>query len=602
MHQHQHPHSTATATPLLRHTVLAAALAAALVLLIGTSAAAQGRTLEISTFHSDIVVQPGGSLEVTEVIAVRFTGSWNGILRQIPVEYRTDRGANYTLQIRVLSVQDPGGNDLRYEAERTGRNRVFRIYVPGANNATRSVVFRYSVANGLRFFEEHDELYWNVTGDESEHPILAASARVELPAGISGLRTTAFAGPAGSVEGDVLILEAGNSVEFRANQSLRFREGLTIVVGWNPGIVSRPSLFDGIRGFFMSNFLFLIPVIAAGGMFVLWRRHGRDPDLRPLMPEYEPPEELTPAEAGTLFDTSPDLRDVTATIVDLAVRGFLVIEESAGKGLLGIVSRGTFTFRLVGSKERWDELKGHERELLHALFSDSSEVRTSELENSFYKHLPRIKAKLDRALVRDGHYLYHPRHVRVGFLVGGIVTGALVAIPGALFLEEVLGQQPSVALTAGILTALIVAAFGMLMPARTKRGTRVFERLRGFEEFLRRVESDRFEKVIKTPEMFEQYLPYAMAFGVESNWATAFDDIYQSPPDWYHGGDVGGPNLHVFRAHAFTGGLSRMSSVTGTTMTSAPRSTSGSSGFGGGGFGGGGFSGGGFGGGGVGGF
>jgi uncharacterized membrane protein len=99
--------------------------------------------------------------------------------------------------------------------------------------------------------------------------------------------------------------------------------------------------------------------------------------------------------------------------------------------------------------------------------------------------------------------------------------------------------------------------------------------------------------MIKTPELFEKYLPYAMAFGVERSWARAFDDIYQSPPDWYRGNDFGG-----FRAHSFTNSLSRMSSVTGAAMATAPRSGSGSSGFGGGG----GFSGGGFGGGGVGGF
>ncbi len=577
---------------------IAACLAGAQIWVPQSLAGLQARTLEIASFHSDIAVRTGGSIDVSETIAVRFTGSWNGIFRQIPVEYHTDYGANYTLRIRVLSVQDQAGNNLEYESERSGANRVFKIWVPDATNANRTIVFRYSVANALRFFEEHEELYWNVTGTESEYPIQAASARVDLAPGVSGVRSTAFAGPAGSVEGDVLISEAGNTVEFRTGGSLRYREGLTIVVGWNPGVIARPTLFDRVGGFFVSNFLFLIPLMASGGMFILWRRHGRDPEVRPLMPEYEPPEGLTPAEAGTLFDTSSDLRDVTATIVDLAVRGFLRIDETEEKALFGILSSEGFTFRLMAPMERWDDLKAHERELMHALFRDRTEVGTGELENSFYEDLPGIKSKLDRILVREGHYLHHPKHVRAGFLVGGIVTGALVAIPGGLFLEAVLGQQPATAIAAGVATALIVAAFGMFMPARTRLGTRVFERLRGFEEFLRRVESDRFERVVKTPEMFEKYLPYAMAFGVEKNWATAFDGIYQSPPEWYRGGDVRG-----FRTPSFTHRMSRMSAITGTAMTAAPRGSSGSSGFGGGGFGGGGgFSGGGFGGGGVGGF
>ena len=588
---------TATGMPLwrlLRHVVLTAALSSTQALFTSPPAAAQGRTLEIASFHSDIMVLASGSLDVTETIVVRFTGSWNGIFRQIPVEYRTSYGANYTLRIGVRSVQDDSGSDLRYETERAGRNRVFKIWVPGANNATRTVVFRYSVANGLRFFEEHDELYWNVTGDESEYPILAASARVVLPPGVDGVRSTTFAGPPGSVQSDVGISEAVNSVEFETDRTLRFREGLTIVVGWNPGVVARPTFIDRVRGFFVINFLLGVPLIAAGGMFLLWRRHGRDPQLRPLMPEYEPPEGLTSAEAGTLFDTSPDLRNVTATIVDLAVRGFLIIEETEKRVLFGILSSEAFTFRLVGARHRWDELKGHERTLMNALFFDRDKVETAELENSFYKDLPGIKSSLSRTLVRDGHYLHHPKHVRIGFLAAGIVSGALVAILGSLFLEGVLGQQPTVALAAGLATGVIVAAFGMFMPSRTMRGTRMFERIRGFEEFLSRVESDHFQRVIRTPEMFEKFLPYAMAFGVEKNWASAFDDIFRSPPDWYRGG-----NLRGFRTHSFTDGLSRMSTVTGAAMTTAPRSSSGSSGFSGGG---GGFSGGGFGGGGVGGF
>ena len=230
---------------------------------------AQGRTLEIASFDSDISVLTDGSLDITETISVRFTGSWNGIFRAIPVEYRTDSGANYTLRVAVQSIRDDQGTDLRYDAERAGRNRVFRIFVPGANNATRTVVFRYRVANGLRFFEEHDELYWNVTGDESEYPILAASATVRLPPNVDGIRSAAFAGPTGSVEADVRITEAGSSVAFEANRSLRFREGLTVVVGWNPGVIVRPGLEDRALGFLLSNFLLGIPLLVAGVMFLV---------------------------------------------------------------------------------------------------------------------------------------------------------------------------------------------------------------------------------------------------------------------------------------------------------------------------------------------
>jgi uncharacterized membrane protein len=152
-------------------------------------------------------------------------------------------------------------------------------------------------------------------------------------------------------------------------------------------------------------------------------------------------------------------------------------------------------------------------------------------------------------------------------------------------------MQPAAAIVAGILSAAIVAAFGWFMPSRTVHGTRELEKVLGFQEFLERVEADRMERIVKTPEMFERFLPYAMALGVEDNWAKAFEGIYREPPQWYSG--PGG--VHTFHPRSFTSNLGRMSTQAASVMASAPRS-SGGSGFSGG------SSGGGFGGGGGGGF
>ncbi len=576
------------------------AVALAALFVLAGAAHAQERTLEIQRFHADLHVRENGELNVTEFITVRFTGSWNGIFRSIPVEYRTERGANYTLFIDVETITDDAGEPLRVERSRSGRNRVFKIWVPGAVDATRTIVLNYAVRNGLRFFEEHDELYWNVTGDESEFPIVNASATVILPPGVAGIRTTAYTGVYGAIDRSVRSSITENVVEFAATRPLAFREGLTVVVGWNPGVVARPTRLDLAGRFLASNLVFGVPILAFLVMFAVWRRWGRDPELRPIVARYEPPEDLRPAEVGTLVDNSPDMRDVTATIVDLAVRGYLVIEEGTEKQFFGLVTNENFTFRLQRDRDSWQELREFERKLLNALFGSGSrtEVTTNALENSFYTHLPGITTELRRSLVRDGHYLRNPSDVRGFFAVLALVGGFIVAVAGAAWLNGVLGQQPGPAILAGFLTGGIILAFGLVMPARTVAGTQCLEAILGFREFLTRVEQPRFEKVIRTPEMFERFLPYAMAFGVEKGWSRAFADIYRTPPDWYRGGHPRG-----FAVHDFTGNLGRMAAVTGTAMRTAPRSTSGSSGFGGGGgFSGGGFSGGGFGGGRVGGF
>lgn len=158
--------------------------------------------------------------------------------------------------------------------------------------------------------------------------------------------------------------------------------------------------------------------------------------------------------------------------------------------------------------------------------------------------------------------------------IGIAVT--ITSFYGAAIIQERYGIALQTGLAAGLLSGLIIVGFGWFMPARTIQGTRVLEQVLGFEEFLTRVESDRFARVIKTPQLFERFLPFAMALGVEQNWVRAFEGIYTQPPTWYQGS-----NLADFRPSRFIGNISQMSAAVGTVMTAAPRS-SGGSGFGGG--------------------
>jgi len=144
----------------------------------GAPAVAQERSLVIERFHATIQVEPSGTIQVAESIVARFTGSWNGIYRTIPVKYRTAQGLNWTLGLDLQDATDEAGRPLRVEASRERHYIKYKIWVPHALDATHTVVLRYRATNGLRFFEEHDELYWNVTGDEWDVPIEAASARI----------------------------------------------------------------------------------------------------------------------------------------------------------------------------------------------------------------------------------------------------------------------------------------------------------------------------------------------------------------------------------------------------------------------------------------
>jgi uncharacterized membrane protein len=564
-------------------------LSLALFLLVAAPAWAE-RTLVIEGFDANIDVAPDGSITVEETIVPRFTGTWNGIFRTIPVEYRTPQGLNYTLRLDVESVTDDAGQKLRYESSRQRQYRKLKIWVPGAVDATRTVKLRYRVSNGLRFFDEHDELYWNVTGDEWEVPIESVTARVHLPEGVSGVRATAFRGAYGSTEQSEVSIEDGNVIVQTA-RGLGMREGLTLVVGWNPGIVHRPTAVEKGAEAVYSNLPLAIPPLVFVGMLRLWRKRGRDPELAPIAAQYEPPAQMTPAELGTLIDGKPDMRDITASIVDLAVRGYLHITETENERFFGLFSNKDYTFTLKRERGAWQDLKPHERDLLDALFAGSGDtVNLSDLKNKFYKHLPGLRNELYGRLVTDGYYTGRPDRVRLFYTIGGIVVGMALGFASGGIMNA-LGMQPAAAIAAGVASGIIIVLFGWFMPSRTTRGTRELEKVLGFREFLSRVEGDRLQRMVKTPEMFERYLPFAMALGVEDNWAKAFEGIYTQPPSWYTGpGGVG-----TFRPSNFTHNLGVMSTAAASTMSSAPRS-SGGSGFSGG------SSGGGFGGGGGGGF
>jgi uncharacterized membrane protein YgcG len=269
-----------------------------------------------------------------------------------------------------------------------------------------------------------------------------------------------------------------------------------------------------------------------------------------------------------------------------------VIEEKEEARLLGLWSDKDYIFTLRKELAEWGELKPHEAKLLNALFARGSRtsVELSDLENRFYKDLPEIHDRIFERLLARRYYTQRPDKVRKVYLfAGALISG--ITIWGGTLIAHLMGLAPLSFIVAGILTAVPIIGFGWFMPARTLMGARALDGVLGFEEFLSLVEADRLDRTIKTPEMFEKYLPYAMALGVENNWVRAFEDIYRQRPEWYRGTD--GASFHP---RSFVSDLGRMSTQAASAMASAPRSSGGS------GFSGGGSSGGGMGGGGGGGF
>src|SRR5262249_4133646 len=273
--------------------------------------------------------------------------------------------------------------------------------------------------------------------------------------------------------------------------------------------VHEPTAFDKASLLLRSNWPLVLPLIAFVIMFYVWWTRGRDPRLRPIAAQYEPPDQLTPGEAGTLVDESVDMRDITASIVDLAVRGYMVIEEHTKERMLGLFKDKDYSFVVNKDRAEWSKLKPHEINLLNGLFDSGTvgeSVSMSDLENHFYKNLPAIKGSIFESLVTHGYYRRRPDSVRSSYIAMGFIGGLLMVF-GGVWLSEQLGQQPTAYIIGGVLSGLIIVGFGWFMPAHTEQGTRALEKVRGFEDFLVHVESDRFNRMVKTPEIFEKFLP-----------------------------------------------------------------------------------------------
>ncbi|HET9322100.1 MAG TPA: DUF2207 domain-containing protein [Bryobacteraceae bacterium] len=561
-----------------------------------TVSAYSTRELRIEDFQSETIVMPDGTINVTETIRAHFLGGpWHGLYRTIPVEYVTPQGLNYSLFLNVKRVTDESGRTLKVESSRERHYRKLKIYVPNADNSTRKISIEYSVSDALRFFEDHDELYWNVTGDGWDIPIQAASAHIVLPEGTTNIRANVFTGAYRSRAQNADVEIVGTGVDVRTREPLSLHEGLTVAVAFDKGFVHEPTAATKVAQFFRSNWPLGIPIAVFVAMFYLWWTRGRDPRLRPIAAQYEPPNQLTPGEVGTLVDNSADMRDITASIVDMAVRGYMMIEEHQRDRMLGLVHDKDYNFIVQKDRSEWAKLKPHEQTLLAGLFTTGAvgeTVSMSSLENHFYTNLPGIKSDIFSSLVADGYYTRRPDSVRSGYIAAGFIFGLLLVF-GGVKVAESNGMAPLTFIIAGVLSGVTIFGFGWFMPAHTEQGARALEGVLGFEDFLVHVESDRFNRMVKTPEMFEKFLPFAMALGVEKNWSRAFQGIMTQPPQWYRGSSYG-PGFYPMM---FTNDLNSMSSRASSVMASAPRS-SGGSGF----SGGGGSSGGGFGGGGGGGF
>ena len=570
----------------------------------------------ITSFDASYVINQDGSVDVIEDIRVDFgSQQHHGIEREMPVEYEYDADHVRRIDADVIAVDD-GTNPVHYEANRRGGYLNLRIGDPNVLvSGPQRYRITYRLTAALNPQTDSDEFYWNVTGNNWPVRIESASASVSAPS-ISNV--TCYEGPTGSTA-QCASQFSGGRAQFTMTQPQLEGGGLTIVVALHKGSVNVPpptliklkSTGEKVRDFVGLGPLQIVVAIVLGiagiaGVLRYWWLSGRDRWLgdlqyltgddrerrRPLFAkdsivrEYQPPEvkrgdrRYRPAEVGTLLDERADTLDVSATIVDLAVRGYLRITEIDNKTWIF----GSTDYKLERLKPRDDELLVYEGQLLDGLFDDGDTVQMSDLKNEFYTTLAKVKKHLYTQVVsKDGLFPQNPETVRTVNAIAGVVLAGLGV--GVIVL---LGTQ----LGAGIvgvpivLAGLLLLAMSHAMARRTGAGRELYRRILGFREYMTVAETDR-QRFNEEANLFQEYLPYAIVFGCVDKWAKVFEDLGIKPDTtgWY-------VSTHAFAPIAFSRSLQSFSSSMSSAIASTPGG-SGGSGFGGGGFSGGGGGGGG---------
>jgi uncharacterized protein (TIGR04222 family) len=583
-------------------TALAVAVAA---LAVSLRAGDDGWIIE--RLNSRIEIDSDGTLSILEALDVDFRGlSKHGIFRDIPYVLDFDTTNNREYAITLTGVTSADGRPHRVKESDVGADRRFQIGDPDKEiSGKQTYRIAYRVGGALNGFPDHDELYWNATG---VWPVAmaAASVVVRVPAG-SVQKLDCFQGPKGSTE-RCSSSAARDQAIFKATRSLAADEQMTVVVALRKGAVAEPHPLlvrkpRGVLEFFeLTPFVGAVTVfgilVAVGGIGYLWWEIGRDrhsialhtqgpgaPEervplfgARPVGVEFEPPDRIRPGQMGLLVDERVDTLDVTATIVDLAVRGYLSIRELPKEGWFGKKD-----WQLVRLMDPDSKLLEYERIVFAGLFEAGPSQTLSGLKNKFYDDLGRARKALYKDAVERGWFPRNPNSVRVMSRAAGIL--AVVAGVGLMIL---LGQQSGdgllglPVLVGGALLAIIARA----MPRRTALGREMMRRTLGFAKYMKTAETEQ-QAFAERANIFTAYLPYAVAFKCVDRWARAFQDIdmQAATATWYAGSTAFDPG-------AFSSTVSSLSSSMSSALASTPGG-SGGSGFSGGSSGGGGGGGGG---------
>lgn len=545
----------------------------------------------INNFTSAITVNTDGSMNVHETITYTNRGKYDlhGIRRQFPLRYRGPYGTNYTIVFSVKKITRDG-ESVPYAIEYTWGHTDAVIYIGSPEKTippgTYTYTINYRTDRQLGFFETHDELYWNVTGNEWDFPIEKATATITLPKTVppTSMKTQVFTGFYGEQEKKFIRSQDNQTVHVNTTAPLRPGEGLTVSVQWPKRHVKEPTAWDEFYYFMQDNGP-LILIFISFLVVILWYIYAyfrvRKEERRiVVIPRFHPPRKVSPGEASYILRMHFEPKQCAAEIVNLGVNGLLTIEQK--KQWIGsyyIISRTDAAENIANEHVYAD--------LLPLLFS---RTQTVPLTDRSAKIINKVTHHLEISYSKKYRHLFIQNYQR-SMLPAGILLATCI---GAFAWQPFAPITFATAFIGIFLTFVIGIIVMRALRSYTEDGNKLRAEIEGFKLFLEGTEKERIRIIgtppTKTPELYEQYLPYAIALGVEEQWSKQFAPVFKKlvtqgaayVPLWYDG------HITQFNSQGFTTSIQR--SIQSAAKTSGIGSSTGG--------GGGGFSGGGRGGGG----
>lgn len=525
------------------------AIVSLFLLFVPSPVNAQSKTLDWHRWDSDIQINSDGTFDVRETYEIQFIGGpFTFAYRNIAMS-QVEGITNFQVyegNTAYTEAQTESANT--FYVSRDGSDYVVNWFYPATTNATRTFIVEYTVQGGLIINQEiGDRFFWKAVGADHAYPIDSSTVTVSLPRGAT-VDTAIEPATFGPDNATYEISADQTSVTYYAedipaNQEfevgVRFPSGFvpTEKPSWQAQYEREQTWNDTYRPVFNLGLGALALLLLGGGLFgvyLLWTSKGRDPDVGPV-PEFlsEPPSDLPPGVVGTLLDEQADMQDIIATLVDLARRGAIDMQEVEKPQFLGLTKSTEFIYR---RRDDFDKpLRPYEQTLINKMFGRKSEVDLEDLQNKFYTAIPKIQSQLYEEAVSAGLFPKNPKSVRSRWmLLGGaglvVAVGAGFCAAGAFadMVQSVLCPFASLGIVS--IAMLIV---GRVMPVKTREGAEEAAKWSAFKTYLKNAEY--YKDLNEVTDQFDKYLPYAIAFGLERAWVNKFSKVSSTPiPAWYY--------------------------------------------------------------------